>query len=265
MQLSYNESPANAYPGLIADAGVRDVISKVACSRQLEQVVVTTEANSENFTITINGTAYTYASDTAATKAEITAGLKALIDAGGEPVEVTDDLTDTLLIESTDHDAGFTISVSDGATGVLTLTSLVSQEQAVPFGTWVCYDERVGVGACRLPRVSGDVTNRKLWGIAIADASKVTRSSSPEGGYSAGQTVPIIKKGRVWVTVEDVNTVAPGGLVYVRFVASGSEQLGASRAADDGSDTDPVPNAAAVFTGKVDVANNLAEIDLNLP
>lgn len=267
-QLTYNETPANAYAGMISDAGVRDVISKVAATRQLSQVVVTTAANTEIFTVTINGHAYAYTSDGSGTKPEITAGLKALIDAGGEPVTVTDDTTDTLLIESTDFDAGFTISVTNPATGVLTLTELVSQEQAIPFGVFVCIDERVaGAGACRLPRLATDMSGNKVLGLAIADASKITRSSTPKGGYSAGQAVPILKKGRAWVTVEDVASVAKGGLVYVRYAAhtGTGTQLGAARAADDGSYTDVITFGAVQFTGKKDTANNLAEVDLNLP
>lgn len=265
MQLSYSEQPANAFAGLISDAGVRDVISKIAATRQLEKVVVTTAANSEIFTITINGNAYAYTSDSSGTKTEITAGLKALIDAGGEGVTVTDDTTDTLTIESDSFDDGFTITVTNPATGVLTLTHLVAQEDPIGFGKVVCYDERVGVGACRLPRVAADVTSRYLWGVAIADASKLTRTSSPQGGYSAGQSVPILKKGRIWMAVEDVASVVPGGLVYVRYVATAPEELGAIRAADDGSDTDPVANAAAVFTGKKITALGLAEVEWNLP
>ena len=94
MQLTYNANPNAAIAGLLFDTGFKDVISRIAATRQLEQVVVTTEYNSEIFTITIDGTAYAYTSDGSATKAEISAGLKALIDAGSADVTVTDDLAD---------------------------------------------------------------------------------------------------------------------------------------------------------------------------
>jgi hypothetical protein len=268
MQLSYDSNPAAAFAGLRADTGFGDIISALACTRQLSQVVVTTEANSEDFTITINGTAFTFASDTAATKTEIRDGLKALIDAGSEPVSTESVSTDTLLIESTDYDEGFTITVTDGATGVLTLTELVAQEQSIEFGKVVVVDERadadVNTGkldACRLPRLNADITGGKVLGIALADTSMVTRADEPQGGYSAGQVVSIMRRGRIWVEVEDVASVARGGSVYVRSTASGSEELGAIRAADDGGDTDPL--TGAIFTGQV--SGDLAVVELNLP
>lgn len=267
-QTSYSENPSAAFAGLRADTGFGDVVSAICGTRQLAQVVVTTAADSEDFTITINGTDFVYTSDTTATKAEISAGLKTLIDAGSEPVLVEDDEVDTLLIESTDHDTGFTITVTDETTGVLTLTELVAQEQAIAFGRVVCLDERVATDpntgkaeGCRLPRLATDITGGKVFGISLADTSKVTRTTAPLGGYSPGEAVPILRRGRIWVEVEDVGSVARGGSVYVRHVATGSEELGAIRAADDGSDTDPL--TGAVFTGQV--SGSLAVVELNLP
>lgn len=270
MQTSYSQVPSPAYAGMLANAGFKDIITAIASTRQLEQVVVTTAADEEDFTVTINGTDFTYTSDTSGTKAEITAGLKALIDAGSEPVLVEDDEVDTLLIESTDHDLGFTISVADETTGVLTLTQLVAQEQAIGFGKFVVLDSRVAVdphtgrdNACRLPRLAADITGLQSLGFALADITKVTRTTDPYGGYSAGEAVAVVRKGPVWVEVEDVANVAKGGAVYVRHAATGSEELGAVRATDDSADTDPLPNGAAQFTGQV--SGSLAVVELNLP
>lgn len=272
MQTSYNELPNAAFAGLVLDTGFKDIISRIAASRQLEQVVVTTAANAEIFTVTINGNAYAYTSDASATKAEISAGLKALIDAGSEDVTVTDDLTDTLLIESNDHDNGFTISVTNPATGVLTLTQLVAQEQSIAFGMVVVEDERVDVDAntgkvegCRLPRLATDFSGRKVFGVAVADTSKITRGTTPYGGYSAGEALPVLTRGRIWMPVEDVATVAKGGLVYVRHVATGTENLGGIRAADDGSDTEVMDAQQCQFTGQKVTALNLAVVEWNMP
>ena len=65
------------------------------------------------------------------------------------------------------------------------------------------------------------------------------------------------------MTVEDVASVAKGGSVFVRHIATGSESLGAIRAVDDGADTDAIPNGAAAFTGQV--SGNLAVVEWNLP
>lgn len=270
MQLTYNANPSAAFPGLIADTSFRDVISAICGTRQLAQIVVTTAADSEDFTVTINGTDFVYSSDTDGTKTEIRDGLKALIDAGSEPVTTESVSTDTLLVESSDHDTGFTITVTDETTGVLTLTELVAQEQAIGFGRVVVLDERLDVDpltgkdeGCRLPRLATDITGGKTLGVAIADTSLVTRTSSPQGGYDPGAAVPVLRRGRIWMEVEDVASVARGGAVYVRHAASGSEELGAIRATDDSADTDPIPNGAAQFTGQV--SGNYAVVEWNLP
>jgi hypothetical protein len=268
MQTSYSNTPGVAFAGLIADTNYQDIVSKLCATRQLEQVVVTTAANEEVFTITINGNAYAYTSDGTATKAEISAGLKALIDAGSEGVTVTDDLADTLLIESDSYDEGFTITVTNPLTGVLTLTSLVDQEDAIPFGSVVVEDERVSAdpltGArqgIRLPRTATDVTTLgRTQGVAVADTSKVATAE----GYVAGEAVPVLKKGRIWMAVEDVASVALGGLVYVRVAATGTQKLGAIRAADDGANTDVLPYASAHFTGQKNTALGLAVVEWNV-
>jgi hypothetical protein len=271
VQLTYNDNPGMALAGMRFDTGFGDVISRLAATRQLEEVVVTTADNTQTFTVTINGTAYDYVSDGTATKDEISAGLKTAIDAGGEPVVVVDDLVDTLTIESTDHDAGFTISVGATGAGVLTLTNLVAQEQAVEFGVFVVEDENVAADSltgkplgARLPRLATDITGNKTLGLVLRDTSKVTRQEAPLGGYSAGEAMAILTKGRVWVEVEtgDIANVAKGGQVFVRHLATGTEKLGAVRATDDGTDTDPLPADRAEFTGQV--SGNLAVVSLNL-
>lgn len=261
MQTVVNESPSVAIAGMLADAGPHEVVSPVCATLQLEQVVVTTEDNSQDFTVTINGSDYTYTSDASATKAEISAGLKAAIDAGGESVQVTDDLTDTLLIESTDHDAGFTIAVAAGGSGVLTLTSLVSQEQTIEFGKVVVRDEQLGNGFCRLPRQATDITGNHAYGIAKSDTSRVTRTTAPYGGYNAGDAISVVRKGRIWVEVEDYASVVDGGAVYVRFAASGTEELGSIRTDADTADAAILPGAK--FYGVA--VGTMAVVELNIP
>lgn len=68
-------------------------------------------ANSTAYTVTINGTDFTYTSDATATVAEITAGLEALINAGGEPVTATDNITDLDLVSDVAVDL-FTLEVN---------------------------------------------------------------------------------------------------------------------------------------------------------
>jgi hypothetical protein len=271
MQTAYNNNPNEAFAGLLYDTGYKDTISRINGAKQLYQVVVTTAANSEIFTVTIDGTAYAYTSDGSATKAEISAGLKALIDAGDDDVTVVDDLTDTLTIENNSNYTEITVTITNPASGVLTLTELIDFDDAIQFGAVCVEDEGSAAGptgrreTCRLPRLATDFSNRKVLGVAIADTSLVTRTSSPFGGYNAGEAVPLLRKGRIWMSVEDPASVAVGGLVYVRHVASGTEQLGAIRAVDDGSDTEVLDRDQAQFTGQVVTALSVAVVEWNLP
>ncbi|MBW2672075.1 MAG: hypothetical protein JRD89_01500 [Deltaproteobacteria bacterium] len=266
-QLSVNENAPIAVSGMASDNAGLECISRVSATRQKEQVVVTTEYNSEIFTITIDGTAYPYTSDGSATKAEISAGLKALIDAGSATVEVVDDLTDTLTIESTDHDNGFTISITNPANGVLTLTALVAQEEALGFGKFVVNDTGVDIDAAgqvgvRLPIATGEVTGAPA-GFVRADMSRQTRETAPYAGYNSGNMVPVARKGRMWVEVESgqVGSVAAFASVFARFVAAGTEELGAIRTDADTSDAVAIPGCK--FTGRKIAAENIAEVEMD--
>lgn len=67
--------------------------------------------NNQLYTVTINGTGYTYTSDGTATAEEIIAGLKISIDAGSEPVTVVDNLDGSARIYADDGITAFSISV----------------------------------------------------------------------------------------------------------------------------------------------------------
>lgn len=281
MQTAYQAYPNNAFVGLIADSDFHDVISRISDQRQLEQVVVTTTDTSQVFTVTINGNAYTYTSGTSTTATAIRDGLIAAIQAGTDPVTVASVSTDTLTVEETPFisSAGestqpsFTIAVSAGGAGVLTLTHLVPAGSLMPFGVAVCDDENDTADAntgkrkgCRLPRLSTDVTGAFL-GVTIADVSKATLSGNT-GGFVAGQEVPILRKGRIWMLAEDVANVKAGQVPYVRYVTNTGTNQGnlgtVATASDSGKNVQP-GNGAAQFTGQKIAALNLAVVEFNLP
>ena len=79
-------------------------------------------------------------------------------------------------------------------------------------------------------------------------------------GYADGDPMPVIKKGRVWVPVEDA--VTSESQAFVRFVADGAEQLGAFRSDVDGADAVALPGSKFVSDSE---AGGLALLDLNLP
>ena len=94
------ESTSNTY--LMAQAMFSGDIkppSIIVGRKQVDQVTITPiVANSSVYTVTVNGTAYSFTSDASATADEITAGLEAAITATG--VNVTDNIG-TLTIEPT--------------------------------------------------------------------------------------------------------------------------------------------------------------------
>lgn len=120
----------NAINGVVATDNTTHITLTPGFYTQV-RVTVTTPANSENFTVTIDGTSYTYASDTSGTATEIRDGLQALIEAAG--YDTADVSTDAITIDSLDH-RGADFAVSDGATGVLTISNTVSANQLLSVG-----------------------------------------------------------------------------------------------------------------------------------
>lgn len=102
---------------LFGQSGVLGAIppSIVVGRRQVDEVTLTpTVANNQTYTVTINGTNYTYTSDASATAAEITAGLDTAI---GAPAGITvTDNTGTLTVEVTTPGTAWSINVSSNLT-----------------------------------------------------------------------------------------------------------------------------------------------------
>lgn len=88
------------------------------------RLTVDTPDDSEDFVVTINGTAYTYTSDTSGTVTEIRDGLEALITAGGL-VTATDVSTDALDLTAIDE-AGFEVYETAGGSGAMSFSASVS-------------------------------------------------------------------------------------------------------------------------------------------
>ncbi len=77
------------------EGGGVDEIRRTTDLTRARDVVVTPIAQDDTtYSVTINGTLFTFLSDASATVAEITAGLVAAITAGAEPVTATDNTTD---------------------------------------------------------------------------------------------------------------------------------------------------------------------------
>lgn len=232
-QLSYTSAPVKAYAGQVADMGSKDLITKTNSTNQRTNVLVVNAVNAAVYTINItdgNGLAgvATYTADGSATKTEIRDGLiAAIIALPGKVTAVLID-SDEFYIESTDDVGGFTAASAGDTPTDLTLTTVVDEEQVIPFGRFVCNDEARGDKYCRLPRLSTDVDG-SMFGVAVSHTAQ-----SETTGYPHASSVSILNKGRVWMVAEDAVTI--GGAVYVRYTANGATKLpGMVRSDDDTS------------------------------
>jgi hypothetical protein len=138
-----------------------------------------------------------------------------------------------------------------GHTDIITRANAYGE--SIPFGVFVT--KGANEGEAVVPDATGEVTG--LVGLGV-----VLRShTQPQGeGYADGDPMPVMKKGRVWVPVEDAVTAETAA--FVRFVAGTGEQLGAFRSDADGTDAVALPGAKFVTDAG---AGELALLDLNLP
>ena len=113
--------------------------------------------------------------------------------------------------------------------------------------------------AIKLPAASTDITVAgRCLGVAIRKMDMASALSSPSV-YPVKSSVPVMKKGRVWVKVEEA--VAPNDPVYVRFAAGTGTQKGAFRASADTATAALLAGAKYLTTA---AADGLAVIELDL-
>ena len=117
-------------------------------------------------------------------------------------------------------------------------------------------------GRCKLPTATGQITGGTALGIAVYDPMKMP--NWPAGTtvpYPQGTTVPVIRKGVVWVKVEEA--VAPGDPVFIRFASgAGGTALGSFRKSADTATAVQYPGAVYLDTAG---ANGFARVDLSAP
>ena len=121
------------------------------------------------------------------------------------------------------------------------VTSIVVDAQSGTGGTFTA-----GFGS-----LVGEIT-RHVTGASLYDSSKAP------GVFAAGTTVPVLRKGRVYLQSE---AGRPDDPVWVRVSASGSQVLGAVRSSADG-------NTCARLRGAIfrsTTSNGLAVVEFNLP
>lgn len=227
---------------------------------------VTITAADLSTTVTINGTAFNVNSGAAAkTKTELRDLLITAINAGSVPVTASIKDADELYVESDVSGTAITV------VGTLncTVAELIKNESNIPFGVAVSWDieteNQTDERLVHLPGLTADVTDQtKIAGIALhAHVKEQATLAANNLGYDPKSELSVLRSGMAWVVSEQV--VVKSDPVYVRFVASASEQRGAFRKDADTADASILPTARWVNNSRVVNGLNMAIVEINLP
>lgn len=148
-----------------------------------------------------------------------------------------------------------------GDIGPHDIGTFVNTTTVLPFGLAVSQDVSAGDGKWKLPASSADLVRSLLLGVSVATQGNENLVGTG-GSYVAKSAASILKKGRIWVQVEEAVNV--GDPVFVRFASGGGgTQAGAFRKSAD------TATAAAVSEGMKYLTSALAAgfviLEVNLP
>ena len=132
---------------------------------------------------------------------------------------------------------------------------------ALGFGQAVIYADTSDPLSATLPTAESDVVaGIVVHSHAIAQSDLADATSTAIAGPGPDTIVNVLRKGRIWVTVED--NVVVGDRLWVRGVAAGDpEFLGNCLPADDGTDTIDCTNQGVFRTAAT--AGNLAVLEVD--
>ena len=267
---SVSQYPAKAFAGMIEGIhGIEDIITRINNKSAIPGVykLTFTAANSHAYTAQIYGIQLAWTSDSSATTAEqqdnIIAQL-ALSPALAAKISMAKSSTDAVLVTELDPagngPAGITGLDADTA---LTTSTAHSNPEPMPAGILVA--QGVNFQDCRLVNASGDTSS--LAGVVVHQHKPMAFSSDPAalppaGKYPAMSNIPVCKRGRIWVVVEEA--VSVGDVAYVRYAAGAAgSQLGAFRKSDPGSEAASLSGKAVLRTAQA-TPGGLALLEINL-
>lgn len=137
------------------------------------------------------------------------------------------------------------------------IISKILTDASLSFGLAVTHDVGQTDEEARAPVLTGEVTGGAFFGVALNDVT-IEQAATPLG-WTVGDTLRILRWGRVWVLSEDV--VATIGLpAFVRFTSAGAEEDGAFRTDVDGGDAVALPGAT--FRTTTSAINELVQVEL---
>lgn len=256
MQNTVNDALQVGLPGGLYGIN-HDRISKNNYSKKLDEVTITTADTTT--TVTINSVAFTFTETAAAeSKAYIAEYLTGLINAGSEPVTAYYvALAEKFTVES--NVVGTTTTVV--GTANCTVVAQIGNAAAIDFGLFVCQDllyEEVA----RVPIVTTDVSNVLLARGIVCHTQAIEQFYQTAGGagYALNAEMSIVRRGMVWVRVEEAVTVK--STPFARFTVSGTTKLGGIRASEDTAKAVAIPTARFIRGA---AADGIALLDINLP
>jgi hypothetical protein len=112
-------------------------------------------------------------------------------------------------------------------------------------------------GQVKLPASSGDVA--AILGVSVLSQTKEQALLTGVVNNPKGSDISVLRKGRIWVQVEEAVTQASP--VFVRFASGSFTQLGAFRASADSASAAQLVGAVYVNSAS---AGGFAAVDLNL-
>ena len=137
--------------------------------------------------------------------------------------------------------------------------SAVNPSAVVPFG--LALVQGASDGECKLPAASGDLA--KLLGVSVLVQTKEQPLPSLSGPvvYPIGADIAILRKGRVYVKVEEAVNAMDS--VFIRFASgAGGTQLGAFRKSADSASAAQVSGCVYRTSAAI---GGFAVVEFNLP
>ncbi len=130
---------------------------------------------------------------------------------------------------------------------------------ALPAGVGVVQDT-TSDASIKVPGASGDVTSELFMGVTVLSQAHENLVSGG-GSYEQHDAVSVMKKGRIWVQVEEA--VTPVSPVYVRFASgAGGTQQGSFRASADTATAAQLSKARYLTSA---AAQGFALVEINQP
>lgn len=259
MQTNYND-PASAIEGFLADLGFSDIVSRAmgANVAQVSTLTVDAATNSTLYEMVVNGVPIQYTSDASATIGEIHAGLLAAAQAS---LFLSGDITfggvsPNLTVTAVTAGVPFTLTEAHADLSIAATTPNVSSNP-IPFGRGLASS---GPGTSSLPSLTGFLFD----GISVMK-HKTRANASGLAQFEDGETVPNLRKGRIWVKSESIIT-AVSNPVYLRHTANGSVNVpGQFRIDADTANADLIASTQAQWVTTTTAINQLAVLSINLP